>query len=160
MEKSKKKTSTLKDVAKEAGVSVGTVSNYLKDPSKVKKVNREKIKNAVEDLQFIPDINAQILATGKSKVVILYVVSESAISPSTWLHQLPIMQVLHDELQKENYVLHAAFSVHSVQALGRLQVFDLRILRLKKKRIIRSIMKTLLLYRNCLLPNCQIWSFI
>ena len=93
------------DVAREAGVSAGTVSNYLKNPKRVKPVNRKKIKEAIDKLCFIPDINAQILATGKSMNIILYVISERVISPSTWLHQLPIIQVLHDEFQKKKYAL-------------------------------------------------------
>lgn len=96
---------TLKDVAKEAKVSVGTVSNYLNNPNSVKPVNRIQIERAVELLGFTPNVNARILATGKSKTVVLYIHSEKTISPTTWLHQLPTVQTVHDMLHREGYVL-------------------------------------------------------
>ena len=96
---------TLKDVAKEAKVSVGTVSNYLNNPNSVKPINRLQIERAVELLGFTPNVNARVLATGKSRTVILYIQSEEKISPTTWLHQMPTVQAVHDSLQKEGYAL-------------------------------------------------------
>lgn len=96
---------TLKDVAAKAGVSIGTVSNYLNNFSCVKTKNRERIEKAISDLGFTPNVNARVLASGKSKNVIMYILSEHAISPTTWLHQLPVIQVVHDYLDEVGYTL-------------------------------------------------------
>ena len=49
----KKKNPTLRDVAKVAGVAVGTVSNYLNKPDTVKEKNRLEIKAAIQKLDFV-----------------------------------------------------------------------------------------------------------
>lgn len=94
---------TLRDVAQEAKVSVGTISNYLNNPDRVKLANRERIEKAIQLLEFTPNVNARILATGVSKNVVLYVLSERLISPTTWLHQLPSIQTICDELFAAGY---------------------------------------------------------
>lgn len=100
-----KKRCTLKDVAREANVSVGTVSHYLNNAMNVKQENRQRIKSVISQLGYTPNISARSLASGKSKNVILFVLSESVISPTTWLHQLPIIQTVHDLLGAKGYTL-------------------------------------------------------
>lgn len=99
----KKKNATLKDVSLKAGVSVGTVSKYINDSYSVKEINRKKIADAIKELNFTPNIYAQKLARGKSNTILLCIVSEQSISPSTWLHQLPVVQAMNDSLIKESY---------------------------------------------------------
>lgn len=101
----KKKKATLKDVSIKADVSVGTVSKYINDPYSVKEVNRKKIAEAIKVLDFTPNVYAQKLARGKSNTILLCIVSEKNISPSTWLHQLPVIQAMNDSLIKEGYSL-------------------------------------------------------
>ncbi len=96
---------TLKDVSVRAGVSVGTVSKYINDPYSVKEVNRRKIAESIKALDFTPNVYAQKLAKGKSNTILLCIVSEKNISPSTWLHQLPVIQAMNDSLTKEGYSL-------------------------------------------------------
>lgn len=58
--------STIKDVASKAGVSVGTVSNYI---NKTKPVNNKigiKIENAIEELRYVLNKNAQSLKKSSS----------------------------------------------------------------------------------------------
>lgn len=45
---------TLKDVAREAGVSKSTVSRFFNEPAKVKDDTRQKVKDAVEALDYRP----------------------------------------------------------------------------------------------------------
>lgn len=97
--------STLKDVSIRAGVSAGTVSKYLSNPYSVKEINRKKIVEAIKALDFTPNVYAQKLARGKSNTILLCIVSENNISPSTWLHQLPVIQAMNDYLVKEGYSL-------------------------------------------------------
>ena len=46
--------STIRDVAKHAGVSTATVSRTLRDPQIVKPATRERVQRAVEALAFQP----------------------------------------------------------------------------------------------------------
>ena len=57
---------TIKDIAKYAHVSIGTVSNYL---TKAKPVSQQKalqIEHAIQSLHYIPNHAAQILKSQKS----------------------------------------------------------------------------------------------
>lgn len=58
---------TMKDVAREAGVSLGTVSNVFNGLSTVSQKNRKKVLDAVEKLKFIPNTAARSLKTNSSK---------------------------------------------------------------------------------------------
>ncbi|MCC2256250.1 LacI family transcriptional regulator [Ruminococcus sp. CLA-AA-H200] len=97
------KKATLNDVAVRAGVSAGTVSKYINNSSSVKEINREKIEEAIKTLNFTPNVYAQKLAKGKSNTVLLCIISEKNISPSSWLYQLPIIQALNDLLVENGY---------------------------------------------------------
>ncbi len=44
----------IRDVAKEAQVSIGTVSNVLNRPTTVSEVTRKKVREAIDMLGFIP----------------------------------------------------------------------------------------------------------
>jgi LacI family transcriptional regulator len=48
---------SLRDVAKQANVSVGTVSNVLNRPSQVSEEMRQKVRKAIDMLGFIPNSN-------------------------------------------------------------------------------------------------------
>ena len=43
---------TIRDIATEAGVSIGTVSNYLNDPQLVAEETRAKIQSKIKELGF------------------------------------------------------------------------------------------------------------
>jgi LacI family transcriptional regulator len=51
------KKPSLRDVAKQAQVSIGTVSNVLNRPTNVSESTRLKVRNAIDMLGFIPDRN-------------------------------------------------------------------------------------------------------
>jgi len=61
---------TIRDVAKEAGVGIGTVSRAL-NGGVIKKETREKILKAVKKLGYAPNWYARILAGGKTRRVML-----------------------------------------------------------------------------------------
>ena len=54
----------IKDVARLAGVSTGTVSKYFSDPSTLKEENRQKVEAAVRELRYAPSNLAE--ASGSS----------------------------------------------------------------------------------------------
>lgn len=60
---------TLKDVAREAGVSVATVSCCLSGAKPVKAETKERIMDAIERLKYIPNASARNLRTTDSRVI-------------------------------------------------------------------------------------------
>jgi LacI family transcriptional regulator len=59
----------IKDVAKEAGVSITTVSRVLNNNYPVKKETRENIEKAIEKLNYKPNVMARSLITKKTGVI-------------------------------------------------------------------------------------------
>lgn len=69
-------TSRLKDVARHAGVSVGTVSNVLNRPDAVRPETREKVERAIAELGFVRNESARQLRAGTSRLL-AYVVLDA-----------------------------------------------------------------------------------
>ncbi|HET9871851.1 MAG TPA: LacI family DNA-binding transcriptional regulator [Propionibacteriaceae bacterium] len=59
----------MSDVAKLAGVSIATVSNYFNKPEKLSAASRETVAAAVKQLRFVPNGVARALARGNHPVV-------------------------------------------------------------------------------------------
>ena len=82
---------TLKDIAKECGCDISTVSRALQNSPRVKPKTIEKVRKAAEKLGYKPNIVAQALARGRTQVIALLVpslVSESENLPAMYLSQL------------------------------------------------------------------------
>lgn len=62
---------SVKDVAALAGVSSSTVSNYLNHPHVLGDASREKVRQAIEQLGFVPNESARQLRAGSSKALAL-----------------------------------------------------------------------------------------
>lgn len=60
---------TIKDVAKRAGVGIGTVSRVLNGGNSVRHSTREKVEDAIKELDYTPNLQARRLVTGKSLTV-------------------------------------------------------------------------------------------
>ena len=65
----KEKRATIKDVAALSGVSISTVSRYLSNPESVKPFAAYKIKDAVNQLGYVPNTFARSLRKGGSKTI-------------------------------------------------------------------------------------------
>ncbi|NQT66562.1 MAG: LacI family DNA-binding transcriptional regulator [Actinobacteria bacterium] len=68
---------TIKDIAKQAGVSVATVSHVINKTRFVSDVLQERVKKTIEDLDYQPNTMAGSLRTRKTKVVGLIVPDNS-----------------------------------------------------------------------------------
>lgn len=64
--KPKRTQATLREVAEKAGVSQMTVSRALNAPEMVRKPTRDKIRAAIEELNYRPNLMARSLAAGRS----------------------------------------------------------------------------------------------
>jgi LacI family transcriptional regulator len=60
---------TIIDVAREAGVSYGTVSRVINDSPNVKDETRERVKEVIDRMGFVGNRNARSLVSGKSHVI-------------------------------------------------------------------------------------------
>ena len=69
----RKRPPALRDVADLAGVSIKTVSNVVNDYPHVKDSTREKVREAILQVGYRPQVAAQQLRTGASKMVTLAV---------------------------------------------------------------------------------------
>jgi LacI family transcriptional regulator len=67
------KTATLRDVAREAGVSVSTVSRVLNEQPFVRDAVRERVLSVTEQLGYRPDVAARAMRTGTTGAVGLIV---------------------------------------------------------------------------------------
>lgn len=66
---------TIKDIAREAGVSISTVSNALNGVNVLKPETREHILEVAERLHYIPNLNGRNLKSKATKVIGLFVTS-------------------------------------------------------------------------------------
>jgi DNA-binding LacI/PurR family transcriptional regulator len=73
---------TIRDVAKYAGVGVGTVSRVLNDSESVSMTTRQKVQDAIQTLNYTPNLTARRLSRGKTMtlgVVVPFFTSPSAV---------------------------------------------------------------------------------
>jgi LacI family transcriptional regulator len=68
-----KKKVVIKDVAALAGVSVGSVSNYLNNIGNLKAATKKKIEAAIDKLEYEPDFLARSMRTGKTNSIAVIV---------------------------------------------------------------------------------------
>jgi LacI family transcriptional regulator len=68
---------SIQDVAEDAGVSIGTVSNVLNRPELVRAATRGKVEASIRRLGFVRNESARLLRAGSSKTV-AYVVLDAA----------------------------------------------------------------------------------
>ena len=60
---------SMRDVAARAGVSVGTVSNVLNWPAKVSPTTAHRVRQAIDDLGWVPNEGARQLRTGHLRTI-------------------------------------------------------------------------------------------
>jgi DNA-binding LacI/PurR family transcriptional regulator len=64
---------TIRDVAKRAGVGIGTVSSVLNNSRPVNETTRRKVLEAVKDLDFVPNPSGRRLSMGKTYTIAVIV---------------------------------------------------------------------------------------
>lgn len=104
--------STIRDVARLAGVSVATVSRVINDSAPVKEETRLKVLQAVETLGFSPNVAARRLSGGKTYTI--GVISPLFTRPA-FVERLTGVQAIFDA---SDYDL-VLYSIRSVEDLER-----------------------------------------
>lgn len=87
---------TINDVAKRAGVSHTTVSWVIHDDPRITLATKEKVRAAIEELKYIPNLSARSLISGKSGNIAVLATFFSTI------FELEIMRGLEEGLDNVN----------------------------------------------------------
>lgn len=95
---------TIKDVAKEAGVAISTVSNVLNGVDIVTEETKQKVLNAVETLKFVPNMNAKLMKTNKRNTIGLFLPSIQGD-----FYRM-LMQEIHMQCKLKGYMLNIYIS--------------------------------------------------
>ncbi len=96
--------STIKDVAKLAGISVGTVSNYLTGSKHVLPETAKKIKAAITELDYRPNPYAKNLRTNSNREI-------GVVLPNTAEHYYAcLLEGIEAEFKREGYYLNLALT--------------------------------------------------
>ncbi|RKP51691.1 LacI family transcriptional regulator [Cohnella endophytica] len=101
------------DVAKKSGLSVVTVSRVLNNSSSVRQNNREKVLQAMKELDYHPNASARSLARGKTGIIGLNL---------TTLHDSfldAVVKGVNDKLAEHGYFLALSISTHYEDAFHR-----------------------------------------
>lgn len=94
---------TIKDVARVAGVGVGTASRVLSGNGSVAPATAERVRKAIAQLKFRPSHAARSLGNGQSKLIGVY------IPYLLGTFYTPILSVLHTTLKAQGLHMVVAF---------------------------------------------------
>ncbi|MGT2906476.1 LacI family DNA-binding transcriptional regulator [Streptococcus dentiloxodontae] len=101
---------TIKDVAREAGVNPSTVSRVLKDNPSISQKTKDRVKQAMADLGYVPNLAAQTLASGLTYCV--GVVLPPLVSPDRLNEPffMEILTAINDEANHNEFTVSIATS--------------------------------------------------
>ncbi len=91
---------TIKDVAKESGVAISTVSNVLNNVDVVSEETRKRVLDAVDKLKYVPNMNAKFLKSNKKNTIGLFLPSIQGDFYKT------LMQAVHLQCKLSGYLLN------------------------------------------------------
>ena len=92
--KSKSKKNTIYQVAQHAGVAISTVSRVLNDSPNVSDDTKAKVKLAIKELNFRPQVSARNLASRKPQMLAI------AVPSFTTPYYTEILKGLKDEIKE------------------------------------------------------------
>ena len=90
---------TIKDVAKEANVSIATVSRVINGKDKVKKLTKEKVQTAINKLNYVPDRAARTMKNSKTKTIGMLI---PVLTNEYWAEMAEVVQ---QSLMMQGYTL-------------------------------------------------------
>lgn len=99
---------TIKDVAERAGVNASTVSRALKDSSTISQKTKDKVKKAMEELGYVPNVAAKMLASGLTHAVGVIFPPLTNEERVTHPFFMEILTVINDEAKKRDFTVSIA----------------------------------------------------
>lgn len=111
---------TIRDVAKRAGVAPSTVSRVVADSPSISDKTKKRVRKAMEELNYFPNINAQGLASNRSKTfgLVLPLASDA-------FYQNPffptVLRGINDEMSKHDYSILISTGQTNEQRLNHIQ---------------------------------------
>jgi len=87
----------LKDIAKESGLTINTVSRALKDKSDISISTRAYVQKLALEMGYIPDVVASSLRSGFTKTI--GIMFDNIANP----YYMIMTELIHHELKKEDY---------------------------------------------------------
>jgi LacI family transcriptional regulator len=94
---------SLRDVAKQANVSLGTVSNVLNRPTSVSEETRKRVREAIDILGFIPNSNSANTNSGSKIVGLILPLAQNPFYDE-------LAQGIEDSLAKDGYRVLIGYS--------------------------------------------------
>lgn len=107
---------TIKDVAERAGVNASTVSRALKDSSAISQKTKDRVRKAMLELGYVPNVAAQMLASGLTYsvgVVLPPLTKPDRVSQPFFME---ILTTINAEAKKQDFTISIATS-HSMEGL-------------------------------------------
>jgi len=117
---------SIRDVARAAGVSVGTVSNVLNNPGKVSAATVSKVRSTVEELGFVRNDAARQLRAGKSRCIGLVVLDvrnpfftdlARGVEDAATNHDMSVLLANSDEDSSRELAMLSLFEEQRVQGV-------------------------------------------
>lgn len=105
---------TIKDVAKEAGVSIGTVSNALNENRYINPNTKQRVMDAVEKLNYVPNLNGRYLKAGATKTIGFFTNSISGA------YFCSLMDAMSRQCEARGYNLHVFVTKDSTVIMGNI----------------------------------------
>ncbi|KAB4815420.1 LacI family transcriptional regulator, partial [Bacteroides thetaiotaomicron] len=95
---------TLKDIAREAGVSVMTVSNVVNgNLSKVSKENAQRIREIIERRGYVPNASARSLAKNRANIIAIILRGAENENTLENPHNAALVGTIIQKIQKRGY---------------------------------------------------------
>ncbi len=107
---------TIKDIAREAEVSVSTASRALNDNPRISQATRQKVKRVADKLGYQPNYNAQNLTRGESNMVGLIFPVTSNTAPANPFH-FDLMRGISSTLKPLHYEMVVAIAPNTAELL-------------------------------------------
>jgi LacI family transcriptional regulator len=100
------KKGTIRDAARYANVSPGTINRVIHNRSRVSPENKKKVNDAIKKLNFNPNLPARTLAPDKSFAICTFIPA----APSPLHHRpMPLQGIKTSTLQYKDYGIKAEY---------------------------------------------------
>ncbi len=96
---------TIKDVAKRAGVNPSTVSRSLKDSKSISEKTKARVRQAMKELNYVPNVAASQLASGLTHSVGVIFPPSTSPDRLTQPFFMEILTAINDEAKKHHFAI-------------------------------------------------------